>query len=77
MGSFTVNRHMLGSESLDITSYTVERIEGSLDAGVLFLCDHKANALPKAYGTLGFAKERLDRHIGYDIGEASLGSHAA
>ncbi|MGH6846956.1 MAG: N-formylglutamate amidohydrolase [Methylocella sp.] len=48
----------------------VERIEGSLAAGVLFLCDHAANALPKAYGTLGLAREQLDRHIAYDIGAA-------
>jgi predicted N-formylglutamate amidohydrolase len=48
----------------------VERIDGSLGAGVLFLCDHAANALPKAYGTLGLAREQLDRHIAYDIGAA-------
>jgi predicted N-formylglutamate amidohydrolase len=48
----------------------VERIDGSLAAGVLFLCDHAANALPKAYGTLGLAREQLDRHIAYDIGAA-------
>ncbi len=48
----------------------VERIEGCLAAGVLFLCDHAANALPKAYGTLGLASEQLDRHIAYDIGAA-------
>ncbi len=48
----------------------VERIEGSLEAGVLFLCDHAANTLPKAYGTLGLAKERLALHIAYDIGAA-------
>ncbi len=59
-----------GPEISDITIDPVERIEGSLAAGVLFLCDHAANALPKAYGTLGLAKEQLDRHIGYDIGAA-------
>jgi predicted N-formylglutamate amidohydrolase len=48
----------------------VEQIDGSLAAGVLFLCDHAANALPKAYGTLGLAREQLDRHIAYDIGAA-------
>jgi predicted N-formylglutamate amidohydrolase len=48
----------------------VERIDGSLAAGVLFLCDHATNALPKAYGTLGLAREQLDRHIAYDIGAA-------
>jgi predicted N-formylglutamate amidohydrolase len=48
----------------------VERIDGSRAAGVLFLCDHAANALPKAYGTLGLAREQLERHIAYDIGAA-------
>ena len=48
----------------------VEQIEGSLAAGVLFICDHAANALPEAYGTLGLTREELDRHIGYDIGSA-------
>jgi predicted N-formylglutamate amidohydrolase len=47
-----------------------EQIEGSLAAGVLFICDHGANALPEAYGTLGLPREELDRHIGYDIGAA-------
>jgi hypothetical protein len=45
----------------------VERIDGSRAAGVLFLCDHAANALPKPYGTLGLAREQLDRHIAYDM----------
>jgi predicted N-formylglutamate amidohydrolase len=49
-----------------------ERIEGSVAAGVLFLCDHAANALPETYGTLGLSREELDRHIGYDIGAAWL-----
>ncbi len=52
------------------TDDPVERIDGSLAAGVLFLCDHAANALPKTYGTLGLAREQLDRHIAYDIGAA-------
>jgi predicted N-formylglutamate amidohydrolase len=47
-----------------------EQIEGSLAAGVLFVCDHAANALPEAYGTLGLPRQQLDRHIGYDIGAA-------
>ncbi len=48
----------------------VEQIDGSLAAGVLFLCDHAVNALPKAYGTLGLSSGQLDRHIAYDIGAA-------
>jgi predicted N-formylglutamate amidohydrolase len=48
----------------------VERIEGRLEAGVLFVCDHATNVLPKAYGTLGLSADQLERHIGYDIGAA-------
>ena len=50
----------------------VEHIEGSDDAGVLFLCDHASNALPPAYGTLGLPEAQLARHIGYDIGAAHM-----
>ena len=50
----------------------VEQIKGALDAGVLFLCDHASNALPRAYGTLGLPPQELERHIGYDIGAAAM-----
>jgi predicted N-formylglutamate amidohydrolase len=55
----------------------VERIEGRLDAGVLFICDHASNALPEAYGTLGLPQAELERHIGYDIGAAAVTRHLA
>jgi predicted N-formylglutamate amidohydrolase len=72
-----VSSRSQGPEILDISFDPVERIEGSLVAGVLFLCDHAANALPRAYGTLGLAKEQLNRHIGYDIGAAWITRHLA
>ena len=50
----------------------VERIEGPLNAGLLFICDHASNALPEAYGTLGLPPAELERHIGYDIGAAAV-----
>ena len=50
----------------------VERIDGRLDAGVIVVCDHAANALPPGYGSLGLPREALDRHIAYDIGAAWL-----
>ncbi|MCI0465832.1 MAG: N-formylglutamate amidohydrolase [Beijerinckiaceae bacterium] len=56
--------------SRNIAAEPVERIDGSLAAGVLFLCDHASCGLPEAYGTLGLAREQLQRHIGYDIGAA-------
>ena len=48
----------------------VERIAGPLGAGVLLLCDHAANAVPAAFGTLGLPLEAFERHIAYDIGAA-------
>ena len=50
----------------------VETVAGPLDAGVLLICDHAANALPPGYGTLGLDPEALERHIAYDIGAAAL-----
>ena len=50
----------------------VEEIDGPLEAGVLFLCDHASNALPQRYGTLGLAPAQFERHIAYDIGAAAL-----
>ncbi len=50
----------------------VELIEGRLEAGALFICDHASNALPEAYGTLGLPQAELQRHIAYDIGAAAV-----
>ena len=49
-----------------------EQIPGALDSGVLVVCDHAANALPRRYGDLGVSREALERHIAYDIGAAWL-----
>jgi predicted N-formylglutamate amidohydrolase len=54
----------------DTVNGPVERIEGDLAAGILFLCDHAANALPDGCETLGLTRPELDRHIAYDIGAA-------
>lgn len=48
--------------------HAFERIDGTLDAGLLLICDHASNALPPAYGALGLPAHELERHIGYDIG---------
>lgn len=50
------------------TAEAVERVAGSLEPGLLLLCDHASNALPDGYGTLGLPREELQRHIAYDIG---------
>jgi predicted N-formylglutamate amidohydrolase len=40
--------------------------------GLIFLCDHAANALPEAYGTLGLESASLSTHIAYDIGAGEV-----
>ncbi|MCJ7597181.1 MAG: N-formylglutamate amidohydrolase [Methyloceanibacter sp.] len=46
------------------------RLDGDVACGLLLLCDHAANALPKAYGSLGLPPYEFHRHIAYDIGAA-------
>jgi len=58
--------------ALDNQFDPVESIAGRDDAGVLFICDHAANALPPSYGTLGLEPDDLSRHIAYDIGAAQV-----
>ena len=53
------------------------RIEGDWRSGVLILCDHAANLIPPAYGTLGLTLKILPRHIAYDIGAAPVAEHLA
>jgi predicted N-formylglutamate amidohydrolase len=48
------------------------RLPGSLARGAIVLCDHAANALPAAYGTLGLPADQLARHIAYDIGSQGV-----
>lgn len=51
-------------------SYTI--VGGKPDAGIIFLCDHAANAFPPGYGSLGLPQSELKRHIAYDIGAAAV-----
>lgn len=46
-------------------------VPGRLDGGVLLLCDHASNAVPREYGDLGVAAADFRRHIAYDIGAAT------
>jgi predicted N-formylglutamate amidohydrolase len=55
----------------------VELQPGALDGGVLFICDHASNALPRAYGNLGLPAGEFSRHIAYDIGAATVTRHLA
>jgi predicted N-formylglutamate amidohydrolase len=67
-----------GAAPNDVEAFDpVEIIAGRDDAGLMFLCDHASNALPKAYGTLGLEPADLLRHIAYDIGAAWVTRHLA
>ncbi len=50
----------------------VERLAGRPEAGLLLVCDHAANHLPPAYGTLGLSRQDLESHIAFDIGAAEI-----
>lgn len=42
------------------------------DPGLLLICDHASNRLPRGYGTLGLPAAAFERHIAYDLGAAAL-----
>jgi len=50
----------------------VETVEGSLESGILILCDHASNAVPPDLGDLGLPPVEFQRHIAYDIGAAAV-----
>ncbi|HEV2573863.1 MAG TPA: N-formylglutamate amidohydrolase [Beijerinckiaceae bacterium] len=56
----------------DRTASAVERVSGTPDAPALFICDHAANALPQAHGSLGLPPDQFARHIAWDIGAADV-----
>ena len=39
------------------------RIAGNQQAGLILLCDHARNALPREYGSLGLPPGEFERHI--------------
>lgn len=43
-------------------------LPGDRGRGILLICDHATNALPKMYGNLGLPASEFERHIAYDIG---------
>ncbi|MFP3944168.1 MAG: N-formylglutamate amidohydrolase [Alphaproteobacteria bacterium] len=42
------------------------------DPTLLLVCDHASNYIPPEYESLGLPREQVNRHIGYDIGAASV-----
>lgn len=49
-----------------------EYVHGDYASGILLLCDHASNAVPREYGDLGVPPEQFQRHIGYDIGARAV-----
>lgn len=52
--------------------HPVEILEGTLESGILLLCDHASNAVPPDLGDLGLPASEFQRHIAYDIGAAAV-----
>jgi len=52
--------------------HPVEIVPGSLESGILILCDHASNAVPPDLGDLGLPASEFERHIAYDIGAAAV-----
>jgi predicted N-formylglutamate amidohydrolase len=57
---------------LAIEPCPVETIAGSVESGILLLCDHASNAVPPDLGDLGLPESQFQRHIAYDIGAAAV-----
>jgi predicted N-formylglutamate amidohydrolase len=51
---------------------SVEIVPGTLESGILILCDHASNAVPPDLGDLGLPESEFERHIAYDIGAAAV-----
>lgn len=47
-------------------------VNGAGSAPVILLCDHAANAVPRALAGLGLAERELALHIAWDIGAAAV-----
>ncbi len=49
-----------------------EIVAGSLQSGIIFICDHASNFIPPEYNNLGISNYDLNRHIAYDVGAATM-----
>ena len=52
--------------------HPVEVVPGSVQSGILILCDHASNAVPPDLSDLGLPESEFARHIAYDIGAAAV-----
>jgi predicted N-formylglutamate amidohydrolase len=55
-----------------MSGHAFELVNPGAPPGILFLCDHASNAVPKELNRLGLPEEQFSRHIAYDIGAAEL-----
>ena len=55
--------------------YQVYNLKGK--SRVILLCDHASNYIPSKYKNLGLSKKEIYRHIGWDIGAASIAKKIA
>ena len=49
-----------------------EVITGSAEAGILFICDHASNRIPRRLAGLGIDPAALTQHVAWDIGAGAL-----
>jgi len=67
--------HSSAALKLDDPSFEpcpIEIVPGSVESGILILCDHASNAVPPDLGDLGLPESEFERHIAYDIGAAAV-----
>ena len=50
----------------------VEIVNPQADSGILLVCEHAANRVPRALGSLGLEAETLESHIAWDPGAAEV-----
>jgi predicted N-formylglutamate amidohydrolase len=55
----------------------VEIVRQTSHAPLLIHCDHGGNVVPRALNNLGLSADVLSRHVGWDIGAASVARHLA
>jgi len=63
---------MTANYRFSMTDAPFEFVPGEGRSGLLFICDHASNELPKAYGDLGLDAALFQTHIASDIGAAEV-----
>lgn len=50
----------------------IEIVAADSASGIVLLCEHAGNAIPKVLGTLGVSRDIIESHRGWDIGALDL-----